>query len=135
MITKRHLRRMENLKKIAEDTQHPDKFAKYRHAAAIYVGNKLVSVGTNRYRSHPFQAKFGTNSEAIYIHAEIDAIKNALKYVSLVDLERATLYVVRSKNMKFRNSKPCEGCAKAIATFNIPFVYWSGDEDAEDQRS
>lgn len=96
---------------------------KHKHAAAIYVGNRLVGVGVNKMKSHPLQAKFGRNSDAIYIHAEIDAIRNALKRIPLADLENATLYVAKARAT---NSKPCEGCQKAIIHFGIKKVFWTG---------
>lgn len=111
---------------VAEDVS---KFDKHRHAAAIYVGNRLVAVGVNQMKTHPMQARFGINEEAVYLHAEIDAIKNALKRISLDDLQTATLYVAKSKNGKSKNSKPCEGCQKAIMHFGIPHVHWTNGED------
>lgn len=118
----RHEKRLSELCVIANDTSM---FEKNRHAAAIYIGNKLVSIGVNQLKSHPLQAQFGINSDAIFLHAEIDAIKNALKRVSLLDLQKATLYVVRTKNGIAKLSKPCGGCQRAIIHFGIKNVYWS----------
>lgn len=118
----RHEKRLSDLCVIANDTSL---FQKNRHAAAIYIGNKLISVGVNQLKSHPLQAQFGINSDAIFLHAEIDAIKNALKRVSLTELQKATLYVVRTKNGTMKMSKPCGGCQRAIIHFGIKNVFWS----------
>lgn len=102
---------------VAQDLSQMDK---HKHAAAIYLGNRLVGMGVNKMKSHPLQAKFGKNSEAIYIHAEIDAIRNALKRINLIDLENATLYVTKNKAT---NSKPCSGCQRALAHYGITKVF------------
>jgi tRNA(Arg) A34 adenosine deaminase TadA len=118
----RHDRRLYDLLTIAQDVSQ---FRKTKHAAAIYLGNKLISVGVNQLKTHPLQARFGINRDAIYLHAEIDAIRNALKRISLDDLSRTTLYVARIRDGKPKLSKPCAGCTRAILHFNIHDVYWT----------
>lgn len=118
----RHQKRLLDLLTIADDLSN---FDKNRHAAAIYISNRLIAVGVNQLKTHPLQKKFGMNDEAIYLHAEVDAIRNALKRVRPLDLQRATLYVARSKDGKQKMSKPCSGCQKAIIHFGISHVYWS----------
>lgn len=120
MVNTRHEKRLKKIQLLAEDASQ---MTKHKHAAAIFIGNRLVSVGVNKMKSHPLQAKFGKNTDAIYIHAEIDAIKNALKRIKLSDLENATLYVAKSKAT---NSRPCEGCQRAIIHFGIKKVFWTG---------
>lgn len=107
-----------------------------RLASCIVHRGQVVSWGFNRLKSHPFQARFGKNAQSIYLHSENDAIKNALKCVSVRDLAKSTLYVVRAK-LRDANSgqwvmglaKPCEGCARSIATFNIARTVWSEEGD------
>lgn len=124
-MSAKHTKRLSELLVIAADMSE---FKKNRHAAAIYIGNRLISIGVNQLKSHPLQAKFGHNEEAIFLHAEIDAIRNALKRVNSLALQRATLYVARSKNGRMRLSKPCSGCQKAIIHFNISNVIWTEDD-------
>ncbi|NDB61641.1 hypothetical protein EB001_24855, partial [bacterium] len=64
---------LHTLAKIAEANDDSN----IRFAAAVVYRNKIVSVGYNRRKSHPFQAKFAKNPEAIFLHAEVHAIKNA----------------------------------------------------------
>jgi len=104
-------------------------------AACIMDRSQVVSWGFNQKKSHPFQARFGRNDEAIYLHAETDAIKNAIKHLGTEDLSRCTLFVGRSKRVSpftkkqiYGLAKPCYGCAKAIATFNIKRTVWSVEE-------
>jgi deoxycytidylate deaminase len=113
------------LRKIAETGQNRAKLA-----ASIVIKNEIISIGTNRLKSHPLQAKFGKNRYCIYIHAEIDAIVKALKLIKPEELKKATLYVARTKQSRTGEqvsglAKPCAGCMQAIASFGINKVIWS----------
>ncbi len=98
-------------------------------AAGVVFKNRLVAVGVNSYKSHPLMSKFGKNPEAIYLHAEVDAIKNALRALSLQELEKSDILVVRVKrdghDYKTCLAKPCEGCARAIEAFNLRNLYYT----------
>lgn len=102
-----------------------------RIGAALTLGKKIVSFGHNQLKSHPLQRRFGRNEQSIYLHAEIDAIKNALKHVHVDLLPHTCLHVVRVKRAHPRGdycfglAKPCLGCMRAIATFGIRQVYYS----------
>ena len=52
---------LQTLAKIAEANDESN----IRFAAAIVRGNKIVSVGFNHMKSHPFQAKYAKNEMAI----------------------------------------------------------------------
>jgi len=103
-----------------------------RMAACVVYKNRVISFGLNRLKSHPFQQKFSKNSDSIYLHAETDAIKNALRFVDVDDLKKSTLYICRIKKISKKDcwglSKPCSGCQKAISTFGIKNVIYSNDE-------
>ena len=94
--------------------------------AAIVECNGLFIHGRNSRKTHPFQAKWSKNPQAICLHAEVDAIKEALRYLEVDDLKKATLYVARAKADGSPGlAKPCEGCARCIAAFGIREVYWT----------
>lgn len=106
-------------------------------AAAIYVKNRLISIGLNSSKTSPFQQRFSKNKNHIYIHAEISAIKQAISNMGLnefVDAKK-TLYVCRVKKFAPNSSyiwglsKPCPGCQSAIMEFDIDRVIYSLDED------
>jgi deoxycytidylate deaminase len=108
-----------------------------RIAAAIVYKKDVVSFGINQNKTHPLQAKFSRSVNSIYIHAEIDAIKNAVKAgISLKELSKATLYICRAKfdsdQKKFfipGLARPCEnGCTRAVASFGINRVVYSLNE-------
>lgn len=118
----KHEKRLSELCTVASDVSL---FDKNRHAAAIYIGNRLISVGVNRFKSHPLQARFRPREDSNFLHAEIDALRNALKRVDAKDLQKATIYIARMRNGERRLSKPCEGCQKAIEYYKIPHVFWT----------
>jgi len=98
-------------------------------AAGVVYKNRLVAVGVNSYKSHPLMSKYGKNPEAIYLHAEVDAIKNALRVLSLQELEKSDILVVRVRkdghDYKTCLAKPCDGCARAIQAFNLRNLYYT----------
>lgn len=112
------------LRRILEDMPR-DPALRSHHASAVVYRNNVAGFGFNSMKSHPFQARYGRNRHAIYLHSEVDAIKNSLKNISLRELSRSTLYVVRIKQDQQTRlivpglARPCEGCARAIAEFNI----------------
>ena len=106
-----------------------------RFAAALVRNNKIVSVGFNRMKSHPFQAKFAKNEMAIFLHAEVHAIKNALRDYPVEDLSKMDMYIVRVKKPSSYSecyvwgmAKPCSGCQRAIAEFGVKRVVYTTDE-------
>ena len=102
-----------------------------RIAAAVVRKGKIISYGFNHKKSHPFQAKFCKNNHAVFFHAEVHAIKNALTAVDVNDLSKCELYIVRAKRDKTNKkwisgmSKPCSGCQKCIDLFDLKSVYYS----------
>ena len=106
-------------------------------AAAIVFKNDIISIGKNQMKTDPFQAKFSSNPESIFLHAEISAIKGALYHLELSELKKSSLYIYRIKrpmaNHKGKwitgSAKPCEGCLGAITEFEIPKVVFTTDEN------
>jgi len=122
---------LHTLAKIAEANDDSN----IRFAAAVVYRNKIISIGYNRRKSHPFQAKYAKNSEAIYLHAEVHAIKNALRELSVEELKDTELYITRVKKPKSHSkhfvwglAKPCCGCERAIAEFGIKRTVYTTDE-------
>jgi len=134
LIKDRHTGFLESLVTIIKDTSYSSRF---RHAAGLVYKGRFLSIGVNQNKSHPFHAKFSHHSQAIFLHAETDAIKNLIKKYDDPDslLKRSTLYIARVKYYEDRGksmwglSKPCIGCVKAILTFEIPMVVYSLDGD------
>jgi len=119
-----------NLFRLAQDI---DPVKSSRLAACIVYKNTVMGYGFSQMKSHPFQAGFAKNEHAIFLHAETDAIKNALKRMTTEELSRSTLYIARAKrdddnrNWIYGLAKPCAGCTRAIATFDIQQVVYTLD--------
>lgn len=104
-------------------------------AIIVYRG-QIIGEGWNQLKSHPLAARFGRNSGAIYLHAEVDAIKQALRWMAPSDrplrdlnLNGCTMYIARVlKNGTPAMARPCEGCQRALATFGIEKVFWTTGE-------
>ena len=90
-------------------------------------------------KSHPFQAQFSKNEEAIYWHAETNAVYNALRVCDVDDLKRMTLYVARTRHPEdggrnqwiWGNSRPCEGCMSCLDKFKIKQTIYTLDGTGE----
>lgn len=107
---------------------------RFKLAAAITHKRDLVSIGINEMRTHPLQKQFGVNDMALFLHAEISAIANALNYIDKNDLKKSTLYIHRVKRTGPLSdwvdglACPCDGCSSAIVSFGIPRVIYSTNE-------
>jgi len=132
-MDEKHLKYINLLSKIAL-TIEPVR--KVRMAACLVHRNEILSFGICQMKSHPFQAQYSKNSDSIFLHAETDCIKNALKTSSLHNISKSTLYICRMKysssdksKMIFGLSKPCLGCQSAISTFDIRSIVYTMDGD------
>ena len=112
-----------------------------KFAAAVVYRNRIISVGMNSMKSHPMAAKYGKNEHAIFLHAEVAAIKNALREMEVDDLSKCDIYITRvkkekpfSKKFVWGLSKPCPGCERAIAEFGLKrTIYTCDDGDYNEQ--
>lgn len=88
-------------------------------------------------KSHTFQKSYAKHPGAIFLHAEISSIKNALnKKIDLDIISNSTLYICRQKIISGEwvsgLSKPCNGCQKCIKDFNIKKIIFSLDGNGYD---
>ena len=104
-------------------------------ALLIYKNTNVLAWGQNQNKTHPLQAQYAKNSESIFLHSEIDALRSMLRQLDPDDLRHCTLYVARAKyvnsarkEMIYGNAKPCTGCTNAIEAFRIKKVVYSTDE-------
>jgi len=124
------IRTVENIAASAE------RFSSAKVGAVLAIRNEIISIGFNQKKTHPLQRRFSKNEDCIYLHAEIDAIKNALRLNDPELLSKCTLYVSRVKCVSTHDktlilgiAKPCAGCMKAIRKYRIPEVIYSTDEN------
>lgn len=114
------------LRKLKKALEEHEPVFRVRIVAAIVHKGKIVAVGKNQTKTHPVAALYGKHEEAIYLHAEVDAINKAKK--RLGSLSKTELYVMRMKqDGTIGLSLPCEGCSRCIVAHNIPKVTYSND--------
>lgn len=95
----------------------------YSLCAILKLG-KNKYIGYNKKKTHPLQKEFGKNPHSIYLHAEIDAIRQAYRVEGY--LGEANLYIARSRcDGSIATAMPCKGCQSAIEHFNINSVYFT----------
>jgi hypothetical protein len=79
-----------------------------KHVSLIYHKNKLVSIGTNVFKTHPLANKYGYIIGCV--HSELDAF-NKLPKKYKKDLRKLKLVNIRMNRFEqLRNSKPCKHC-------------------------
>lgn len=106
-----------------------------RLASAIVNKNRIVSIGVNKIKTHPFQKRFASNKDAIFLHAETGALCAAIKILNTNDLSDCDIYVCRMKHIDqnpefvYGMAKPCLGCSRAIVEFGIRNVFFTTNED------
>lgn len=105
-------------------------------AACIVYKNRAIAYGINSYKTHPLMMNSCYRKDQIFLHAEIDAIKNALKKINTEQLHKCDLYVLRvkhphknSKEYVTAMAKPCPGCQQTIAAFGIQNILYTTDEE------
>lgn len=107
-------------------------FMQEKLAAAIVRNGKVISIGVNSKKTHPLQARFRKNEHAIFLHAEIDAIKKALGQMNVDDFSRCDIYIARAKKLtpidtehSWGLSRPCPGCLRAIMQFGFKRIIYT----------
>lgn len=120
--------------RLFELSKQKDKVSGASIVACLTYKNFLF-FGENQMKTCPFQCEFAKNSEAQFIHAEVDVIKQARKFLTEKEFKRATLIVVRakqdpeSKDYVFGCSKPCCGCERCINEYSIKnVIYYNQSE-------
>jgi deoxycytidylate deaminase len=91
------------------------------HGAIVIYRGKIIGKGFNKFcvpnvnRVNPWS-----------IHAEVDAIQDALRKIPKDYLRKSTLIVVRVNNSgETLNSYPCENCRNYIEQMGIKIAYYS----------
>lgn len=127
-MSKKHNRWLAEAEKIASKAEV---CGGTRIGAVLVYKNRIIGSGNNRYKSHPLALKWGKNSQSIFIHAELDAILNAVRENNDINWKKTTLYVCRITKAGIRAmTKPCQGCSAAIAHFGIGNIVYSADENS-----
>jgi deoxycytidylate deaminase len=101
-------------------------------AAIIVYKNTIISFGINQRKSHPIQKEFSKNEEKISLHAEMSAIINARRYLTVDQMAKSSLYIARAKHPDHNRNvwipglaKPCVVCQRAIEVYGIKDIRWT----------
>ena len=109
-----------------------------RLASAIVFKNQVVSYGVNQNKSHPFHSRFSDHDDAIFLHAETDAIKNALKRIEEEDLIKAIHYLENELEHTINTTAAGQGIPEGVPSANledrIPKVGTEGTNSGRVQR-
>lgn len=100
--------------KLYAKLQNVPKYADYKVIACAFIGKSAV-FGVNMPKSHPLQKQFGKNSNAIFLHAEIDLLRKLRKF-SILPTE---IYILRATNWHILPSLPCKNCEIALKKYGI----------------
>lgn len=89
--------------------------------AAIFLGNRLVAIGFNNYRSNPRQRVGPFRWE----HAETNCLVGSNK----LDLGRAILYVARvHADGTIHMARPCPDCQRILLAAGVYRVWYSNEK-------
>lgn len=104
---------------------------KFKLVAAVVDRSTIMSLGSNSWKSSPFQKKWGRNDQSIYFHAETAALKDFLRRYSVDELRGLDMYVARVKLINGAYvpalAKPCSGCQRAIEAFGLNNFHYTVD--------
>ena len=109
--------------------KHPS-HQRCKHFTFIYEKNKLLSIGINNPKTHPWNLKFNyvnkqknKISEMVGTHSEANAVRK-LGYNYY--FEGLTLINTRvNRNNQIDYSKPCNGCTQMICQLGFSKVYYT----------
>jgi len=65
---------------------YADQVRSSRHAAIITYKGNTISWGVNRYKTHPIMLQYQRNEQAIFLHAEMDAIVKGMRVAHVVEI-------------------------------------------------
>lgn len=113
---------LEHLKKVSLNSD-----ISYRHSAALFKKNKVISVGYNKSVKQININNTTRNSFKITVHAEVNALYQACKKHNLRGID---IIIIRTKNLcngqiTLRNSRPCNDCIDKMTKIGIRKVYYS----------
>ena len=133
-----NLRIQEMLTRLA--IENPGVQGRFKMAAGVVFKKELIATGINSYKTHPMMMpENGYREGQIFLHAEPDAIKNALRLITQEQLAKCELYIVRVKRPDIGSkgwihglAKPCPGCMKTIASFGLKAIQYTTDFGKEE---
>lgn len=117
-MTKKDIKFIELARLVASQSQH-----KYYKIGAVLVRQgKVISIGSNVYKTHPQQISCFTNEHGSSIHAELNAIIGHSRHL----FKKATIYTVRIRaDNTISISRPCKSCISILKDLGIKKMLYS----------
>lgn len=111
-----------------------DDCGKQKVACAIVKGNKILFIGENKYKTSPIQKEYAKHDKALFLHAEVDAIKQAIAMYGKKEISDCDIYIARTKKVgktyEYGLAKPCVGCMKLIHEVGFSNVIYTNDSNS-----
>jgi tRNA(Arg) A34 adenosine deaminase TadA len=100
-------------------------YGRFKLGAIIAKKRQIISMGTNRKKTHPIQARFSSRPFLNdWLHAETHSISLA----NAGDLIGSEIYVARiTQDGTVANSRPCPGCLNALSHYGIQKMFYFQD--------
>lgn len=103
-----------------------------KHYSFIFKNKKLVSIGMNNPKTHPYNLKFNylnkekrKISHIVGTHSELNAVLKLGKY----DFKNHIIVNTRvNRNKKIDYSFPCNGCAEMLINLNFEKIFYTTKE-------
>jgi deoxycytidylate deaminase len=112
-------------KEMAESSHH-----KFRVGAALVRGNRLLSTGTNSYKTDPTMLRYYSRvADWTGLHAEMAAIKG----LRPEQIEGSTIFIFRLLRDGTQGlARPCQACCRYLADWGVRRAYFSLDSSGYD---
>lgn len=96
----------------------------YRIGACLMLGDEVLEVRHNSYKTHPYLAKL---TKYPHLHAESHCILSR----GIHKCQGTTLYVVRTlKDGSLANAKPCDVCQGIMLDVGVRVCYYTQDQNS-----
>lgn len=127
-----------NINKFFTLAKNASTFSDYENikiGSVLVYKNKVISVGYNTKKSHPYQKilnkyrnqngrEFDINKRHNYLHSEINCLLNVKD--SNINWSKAYIFIYREdKNGNITMSKPCKGCEYSLKSKGIKKVFYT----------
>lgn len=104
-----------------------------RHFSFIMDGNRILSIGFNKPKTHPYNLKFNyinkqkdKISEIVGTHSEMNAVlKHGRENCKNLILVNTRI----NRNDELDYSKPCSGCLEMVNSLGFKKIYYSNREN------
>ena len=102
---------------------------RFRLGAVIIQNGRVLGKGFSQYRNSPINVS-DAHVKMCSVHAEADALRDAIGYFQQWPLKKATIYVARlNKANLLVLAKPCDRCTSLLLANGVKCMIWTIDEN------